>query len=304
MAKSEKLVASKEANMLVRSAVGGSILFVPGDSLHKIEKAMRSAANAIIVDLEDSVSPSAKGEARQIACEVLRQERKMPIAIRVNGADTDWYLQDLAALGAMQPNIVMLPKCTSKLDVLRLDHQLSVLEAQCGTEIGSTAILPLVTETAASLGTMDYRDASPRLCGLGFAGEDLASDLGVRARAAGSMNPLLAQARRNVAIAAAACGVGAIDTPFPDPRDERRLLAETAQAVELGYTGKMCIHPAQIAVVRKAFEPSEETLEWSRAVVHAFAESSSEGVTLLDGKMIDRAHLRLAERNLAAFATG
>lgn len=275
-----------------------SLLFVPADAELKIGKALDSAADVVILDLEDAVAPSAKQAARLLACEALRGGRRKPIAIRVNAMDTPWYLDDLAAIGGLLPDIVMLPKCTSAADVRRLSDQLSVLEAAAGAPVGTTAILPLVTETAGALCDMDYRDADERLCALGFAGEDLAADLGVVARDPWGMNPLLEQARRAVAMAAAAAGVAAVDTPFPDPSDDAGLAREAAEAVRRGFAGKMCIHPGQIDVVRAAFQPSDATVRWARAVVEAFAVAPGEGVTLLDGKMIDRAHLRLAERHL------
>ena len=275
-----------------------SLLFVPADSERKVAKALDSAADVVILDLEDAVAPSAKDPARALVRDLLAAERRRRIAVRVNAADTQWYLHDLAAIGGSRPDIVMLPKCAGAADVARLGDQLAVLEIAAGNPADAAAILPLVTETAASLAAMDYRGASDRLCGLAFAGEDLAADLGVEARDASGMNPLLEQARRAVAIAAAAAGVAAIDTPFPDPRDDPGLARETTEAARLGFAGKMCIHPAQLDAVHAAFRPSDATIDWSMAVVSAFAASPGEGVTLLDGKMIDRAHLRLAERHL------
>lgn len=276
-----------------------SLLFVPADSGHKIEKALATAADVVILDLEDAVAPSAKNEARRLASDVLRRERSKRIAIRINAYGTPDHHHDIAAIGGLAADIVMLPKCECATDINRLCAQLSVLEAAAGTEIGVTAIVPLVTETASALGALDYRSATARLAALAFAGEDLSADLGVTARDESGMNPILEDARRAVAIAASAAGVSAIDTPFPNPRDNEGLAAEASTGARLGYTGKMCIHPGQIEVVHAAFQPSDATIAWAEAVVGAFASAPAEGVTLLDGKMIDRAHLRLAERHLA-----
>lgn len=276
-----------------------SLLFVPADSEKKIHKALGTPADVVILDLEDAVAPAAKNEARRLACATLRAERSKPIAVRINSAETAWYLEDLAAVASLAPDLIMLPKCSGGRDVARLADQLSVLEMAAGIPVGATAILPLVTETAAALTSLDYRAASPRLCGLAVAGEDLAADLGIEARDASGLNSLLADARRAVAIAAAAAGVAAIDTPFPDPRDQAGLLHEAGQAARLGFAGKMCIHPAQIEAVHASFEPSDARIRWARAVVEAFAMPTADGVTLLDGKMIDRAHLRLARRYLS-----
>ncbi|MGW8202257.1 HpcH/HpaI aldolase/citrate lyase family protein [Sphingomonas bisphenolicum] len=276
-----------------------TLLFVPGDSERKLAKALGTAADVIIIDLEDAVAASAKDVARRTVSALLRAERQKRVAVRVNAADTSYYLDDVAAIGMLAPDIVMLPKCRGAADVRMLSDQLAVLEAAAGAQRGGTAILPLVTETADSLLQMDYRNAGQRLCALGFAGEDFAASLGIAGRSAAGMNPLLSDARRRVAIAAAAAGVAAIDTPFPNPSDENGLRCEAVEAAIMGFVGKMCIHPSQIAVVQEALRPSRASLAWATGVVDAFAAAPDEGVTVFEGKMIDRAHLRLAERYLA-----
>jgi citrate lyase subunit beta / citryl-CoA lyase len=276
-----------------------SLLFVPGDSDRKIGKAMQAGADAVILDLEDSVSPDNKAQARSLVRKCLASERSCKVGVRVNGMDTGWYLDDLAGVCAAAPDFIMLPKCETLSDVRVLAHQLAVLEPANGLPRGRIKILPLVTETAAALQKLDYRGAPDRLEALCFAGEDLSADLGVSARGSdGRFNPLLEQARMSVAVAASAAGVPCIDTPFPDPRDEIGLLAEAGEAVALGYSGKLCIHPVQIQPIGKAFQPDEEQVGWAKAVVSAFERAPSTGVALLNGKMIDKAHLRLAQRCL------
>jgi citrate lyase subunit beta/citryl-CoA lyase len=312
MAKASRLAARRQRSpALAISAVDipdlsrgplRSLLFVPADSERKIAKAFDTLADVVILDLEDAVAPAAKDAAREAASEILRGERRKPVAIRVNAVDTPWHLHDLATAAMMGADLVMLPKCSGAADVARLADQLSALETAANRPVGRIAILPLVTETAAALGTLDYRDVSDRLRALVMAGEDLAADLGVEARDACGFHPLLAAARQNVAIAAAAAGLPAIDTPFPDPRDAARLTTEAENAARLGFAGKLCIHPGQIEAVHDAFRPSAARIAWARAVIGAFTSAPGEGVTLLDGKMIDRAHLRLAERCLAAGA--
>lgn len=273
-----------------------SLLFAPADSERKVSKALSSSADIVILDLEDAVAPPGKDKAREIACAALASPRARPIAVRINAADTPWYLKDVAAIGVLAPEVIVLPKSSGSTDVLRLADQLSVLESLSGMPVGKTGILPLVTENAASLANLDYRTARSRLMALGFAGEDLAADLGIKGRDATGMNPLLTHARLAVALAAATAGVPAIDTPFPDPSDPDGLKDETYEAARLGFSGKMCIHPGQIDAVHSAFCPSQTSLDWAQAVVAAFAATPGEGVTVLDGKMIDVAHLRLARR--------
>ncbi|MFT3972107.1 MAG: CoA ester lyase [Amaricoccus sp.] len=272
-----------------------SLLFCPGSDDRRMGKAMAAGADAVIFDLEDSVDPSAKEKARELTARVLAGPRELPVVVRVNAADTGWHLADLAAVVRGHPDAIMLPKCASARDLQQLADRLDVLEAAYGIAPGSIAILPLITESAAALHELDYRDATPRLVALCCAGEDLASDLGVQARADGQMNGLLVQARRMVAIAAAAAGVRAIDTPFPDPRDPEGLENETRDAASLGFAGKLCIHPGQVAAVHEALRPTPERVAWGHAVIAAL-EGASQGVATVDGKMVDIAHLRLAHR--------
>jgi citrate lyase subunit beta / citryl-CoA lyase len=290
----DHLIQHRDDEIIVRS-----LLFVPGDSDRKIGKAMRAGADAIILDLEDSVSPDNKAQARSVVRECLAGERTCKVGVRVNGMDTGWYLEDLAAVCAVAPDFIMLPKCETLSDVQILDHQLAVLEPANGLPSGRIKIIPLITETAASLQNLDYRGGPDRLEALCFAGEDLSADLGVSARGPdGRFNPLLEQARMSLAVAASAAGVPCIDTPFPDPHDSIGLLAEAGEAVALGYSGKLCIHPAQIQPIDEAFQPNEEQIGWAKAVVAAFELAPSTGVALLNGKMIDKAHLRFAQRCL------
>ncbi len=274
-----------------------SLLFVPGDSARKIGKSRDAGADAVILDLEDAVAPAAKADARALVRDALAAQRPGALLVRVNAADTPEHLDDLVAIVPAAPDAIMLPKCTGPDDLRALAQRLDALEAAFDLPRGRIAILPLVTETAGSLAHLDYAGVTPRLVALGFAGEDLASDLGVAARCAGKLNPLLAQARQAVAVAAATAGVRAIDTPFPDPRDPDGLAAETRTAATLGFAGKLCIHPGQIAEVHAAFRPDADRLDWSRAVIAAL-DGGAAGVAVVDGRMVDRAHLRLARRTV------
>ncbi len=282
-----------------------SLLFCPGSRPERMGKAMAAGADAVIFDLEDAVDHSAKDAARDHVVAALAGARACPVVVRINAADTGWHLADLAAVVRAAPDAIMLPKCNGPADLKQLADRLDVLEAAFGLPAGRIAILPLVTESAAALAHLDYRGVTPRLAGLCFAGEDLASDLGVAARSSRQMNGLLTQARRMVAIAAASAGVRAIDTPYPDPRSPDGLLLETREAVSLGYAGKLCIHPGQIATVHATLRPEPEKIDWGKAVIAAL-EDAGTGVATVDGKMVDIAHLRLARRyvQMAALTEG
>ncbi len=274
-----------------------SLLFAPGDSGRKVEKALASGADRVILDLEDSVAPDAKGDARALVAGVLGG--RGDVIVRINPHGTQWYLADLAAVVPGRPAAVMLPKCTGAADLVALDHHLEALETAAGLPVGSILVLPLVTETAASVFGLDGR-AHARLLGMCFGAEDLSADLGIAPRRADMSYPApIAAARAAALLAAAAAGVPAIDTPWPDPRDPEGLAREAETAASDGFAGKLCIHPGQIAAVNAVFTPGEERVAWARLVERAFAENPGAGVLAMDGKMIDRPHLKLALRILA-----
>jgi citrate lyase subunit beta/citryl-CoA lyase len=224
------------------------------------------------------------------------------VIVRINPRGTEWYLADLAAVIPGRPDAVLLPKCAGADDLLALDHHLEVLETAAGLPVGAIGVLPLVTETAASVLAMPAMAAAARrVIGFCFGAEDLSADLGIAPRRADHSFPAaIAHARAAMLVAAAAAGVPALDTPWPDPRDPQGLAREAACAAEDGFAGKLCIHPAQIEAVNAAFTPSPDRLAWARQVRDAFAANPGAGVFALDGKMIDRPHLKLAERILAA----
>lgn len=276
-----------------------TLLFAPGDSERKAEKALASEADGVILDLEDSVAPGAKDAARAATAAMLPQLSRPGVVVRVNPIGTPWYLADLAAVVRGKPAAIMLPKCTGPGDLQTLDHHLDVLETDAGLPVGAIQVLPLVTETAASLRDLAYAGVTSRLAALCFGSEDLSADLGIAPRAPDGTYPApVGLARAATLIAAGTAGVPALDTPYPDPRDPEGLAREAAGAAADGFAGKLCIHPAQIAAVNAAFTPSPERVRWAETVRAAFAANPGAGVLALEGKMIDRPHLKLAERIL------
>jgi citrate lyase subunit beta / citryl-CoA lyase len=221
-----------------------SLLFAPGDSARKTEKALASTADGVILDLEDSVALPGKDAARAQVAALLASVTRPGVVVRVNPRDTAWYLADLAATVPHRPAAILLPKCTGPDDLHALDHHLEVLEAAHGLPIGGVRVLALVTETAGSLAQMDYRRSPGRLLALCFGAEDLSADLGIAPRGAdhGFAAPVAA-ARVMTMLAAAAAGVAALDTPWPDARDAAGLAAEAQRAAADGFAGKLCIQP-------------------------------------------------------------
>jgi citrate lyase subunit beta/citryl-CoA lyase len=277
-----------------------SPLFAPGDSERKATKAIASAADCVILDLEDSVAAPAKDAARAMTVGIVHANRGRDLIVRVNPRGTPWYLADLAAIVPTAPGALMLPKCTGPDDLVALDHHLEALEVAAGLSVGGIKVVCLPTETAASVFSLGRYVGAPRLLAMCFGAEDISADLGVTPRKPdGSYPDAIAWTRGATLAAAGAAGVLALDTPFPDPRDPDGLLRETLAAVADGFAGKLLIHPDQIAPVNAAFTPDAARIAWAAKVRDAFAANPNAGVLSMDGKMLDRPHLRLAERILA-----
>ena len=282
-----------------------SLLFVPGDSERKLEKGFGAGADVVIVDLEDSVASQNKALAREIAARFIASHRThtaSAIYVRVNDLSTGQTDDDLAALISARPDGIMLPKSNSGQDVQHLSAKLRVHEAEYGLADGAIKILPIITETPVGvLAAASYAGASARLAGLTWGAEDLSAALGARAARDehGRYTDVFRHARLTTILAAAAAEVAAIDTVFPNFRDMAAFEAECAEAERDGFTGKMAIHPDQVPVINAAFTPSAEAVRQSAAIVAAFQAAGNPGVVGIDGKMVDRPHLRLAERLLA-----
>lgn len=280
-----------------------SLLFVPGDSARKFAKALGTAADALVLDLEDSVAASAKVGARNIVREMLQADRsgKM-LVVRVNAFDTGLMLDDLAAVVPLRPDAVMLPKCRGGRDVEQLGHYLSAFEAASGIKQGAIKIICVATETGESvLGLSTYTPTHPRLAGLLWGAEDLTSSLGATTNAADGVysGPFLL-ARNLCLMAASSAGVIAIDTVCTNLGDLSYVEQESRAARRDGFSAKAVIHPAHVDPVNVAFSPSEDEVAWARMVMKAFDENPDKGVVQIDGKMIDKPHERAARKILAS----
>lgn len=283
-----------------------SLLFVPADSPRKMEKGLGSEADALIVDLEDSVAPDMKASARQTALAFLREagavEKRPRLFVRVNALDTGLTDADLDATLPGRPDGIVLPKAEGGASVVHLDAKLAVREAQNGFADGSTRIVALATETAAALfqaGT--YGGVSKRLTGLTWGAEDLSVVLGSETNrdADGAFTEPFRFARVLCLAGAAAANVPAIDTVYVDFRNEAGLRREAEEARRDGFTAKLAIHPAQVPVINAVFTPSAEAIAKAQAVVDAFAAAPGAGVVAIGGVMFDRPHLDRAQRLLA-----
>jgi len=286
-----------EINKLMRS-----FLFVPADSAKKLDKAMTSGADALIVDLEDSIALDGKAQARQSAVAFLKAamaaRRRPYLLVRVNGLQTGLTDADLDAIAPAKPDAIMLPKAEGGAAVIHADAKLAVREAVSGLPDGAIKILPIATETAAALflaGT--FAGASARLMGLTWGAEDLSAELGAHANrdAQGRFLDPYRLARALCLAGAAAAQVPAIDTVYVDFRDEKGFRRECEEACRDGFTGKMAIHPAQVPIINDVFTPSAEALARAQAIVDAFAQNPGAGVVGIGGVMYDRPHLAKAQ---------
>lgn len=292
-------MTTKEADSL------RSLLFVPGDQPEKMAKAFASPADALILDLEDSVAPVNKEAARRAVLAFLQDRPDLPdpplLFVRINGLDTRLADGDLDVVMTGAPDGIVLPKATGGADIAVLDARLAVREALHGIADGSTQIIAIATESAAAMfGLGTYAGASPRLAGLAWGIEDLAADIGAQTgRADGAWTGPAELARGLCLFGAAAAGVAAIDTVHADFRDADGLKHECAMAARDGFTSKLAIHPGQTTIINEAFMPDEDAITRAEKVVEAFSLFGDTGVTQLDGEMLDRPHLKAAERLLA-----
>ena len=283
-----------------------SLLFVPADGGPKLDKAFASGADAVILDLEDSIAPERKETARKAAFDFLKsaglKKDRPRLLVRINGLDTGMIDADLDAIVAGSPDAVLFPKAEGGASVAHLDAKLTAREAVAGLPEGAIKILAQAVESAAGFFLAgSFRDASARLIGLTWGPEDLSAELGAEANrnADGALTEPYRLARSLCLYAAAAAKVPAIETVYVDFRNTEGLRRDTEFARRDGFSGRLAIHPAQVAAINEVFTPSAEQIAKAKAVVAAFAAQPGAGTIGIDGKMYDRPHLIRAQALLA-----
>ncbi|HEY6453188.1 MAG TPA: CoA ester lyase [Steroidobacteraceae bacterium] len=282
-----------------------SMLFVPGDSERKLARAGGAGADAIIIDLEDSVLPERKPTARAQAAEYLaKSAARDRVWVRVNDRGSGELLKDLAAIMPARPAGIVLPKIRGPEDIEAVAHYLEAFEASRGIESAATAILALATETPTALLRMGELLRAPcaRLRGLAWGAEDLSAALGAGdpRTPAGGWRTLYEYARTQCLLAAHALAVDAIDSVFVDYRDLPGLQRACEDSRHVGFNGRLAIHPDQVPLINAAYTPSEAERLLARRIVEAFAGGA--GAVSLDGKMYDLPHLKAARRLLSQAA--
>ena len=283
-----------------------SLLFVPADGGAKLDKAMASGADAVIIDLEDSIVPERKPQARAAALEFLKsvqpKKDRPRLLVRINGLDTGMADADLDAVVPGKPDAVVFPKAEGGATVTHLDAKLTAREAIAGLPEGSIKILAQAVESAAGLFQAgSYRGASARLIGLTWGPEDLSAELGAETNRdeRGLLTEPYRLARNICLYGAAAARLPAIETVYVDFRNSEGLRRDTEDARRDGFAGRLAIHPAQVAVINAVFAPTAEQIAKAKAVVAAFAAQPGAGAVGIDGKMFDRPHLVRAQALLA-----
>ncbi|MGV8997919.1 MAG: HpcH/HpaI aldolase/citrate lyase family protein [Parvibaculaceae bacterium] len=281
-----------------------SFLFVPADSDKKLAKGADSGADALILDLEDSVALSNKPAARANAAAYLQSADPAgpKICVRMNALDTPLWQDDLKAVIAAKPYAILVPKTITGGCVRNVATKLDELEEEAGLTKGATKIFCVATETAASmfnLGT--YGGSSSRLFAMTWGAEDLAAALGARSNMDdnGNYTGPYQMARTLTLLGAVAAGVMPLDSIYKDFRDETGLEREARAAARDGFTAKMAIHPAQVETINRVFTPSDDDLAHARMVIDAFEKAGDVGVVAMDGVMLDIPHLKQARALIA-----
>jgi citrate lyase subunit beta/citryl-CoA lyase len=292
------------------AALMRSLLFVPADGGSKLDKAFASGADAVIVDLEDSIAPDRKAQARDSAAAFLQkvgmhqaiaQAKRPRLLVRVNGLATGLTDADLDAIVPARPDAILLPKAEGGASVIHAHAKLSAREAMAGLAEGQIKIVAQAIETAVGIfqaGT--FHGASARLIGLTWGPEDLSAEVGAEANrdAEGRLTDPYRLARSLCLFAAAAAQTTAIETVYVDFRNLEGLKRDTEAARRDGFSGRLAIHPAQVAVINEVFTPTADAIAKARSIVAAFAAAPGSGVVAIDGVMYDRPHLVRAQRLL------
>jgi citrate lyase subunit beta / citryl-CoA lyase len=282
-----------------------SLLFVPGDSPRKFAKASGIAADVLILDLEDSVAPSQKGEARAHVADLLNDRSPRPWAffVRVNALDSGLLFDDLAAVVKQGLDGIMVPKADGAADVVRISAALDQLEQDAGLQIGHVKIIVVATETPLALFNLaSYSPPPPRLIGLTWGAEDLSAAVGATSNREenGDWTAPYMLARSLCLFAATAAGVAPIETLHANFRDPEGLAWDSQRARRDGFIGRLAIHPDQIETINQCFTPSTADIAEAQMIVDAFAAQPDAGTLGINGKMYDIPHLKVARATLIA----
>lgn len=282
-----------------------SLLFVPGDSDRKFDKAAQCGADVLICDLEDAVAPSQKASARKRVSHWIDKAGDVAPAlfVRVNALDTGLTENDLASIVRPGLSGIMVPKANGAHDLGTICSLIDPLERTAGMAQNAIRVVVVATETPAAMFALgSYAPPHPRLAGLTWGAEDLGAAIGITSNKEpdGSWTFPFQVARAQCLFAAANAGVAPIDTLYADFRNTEGLEADCRMARRDGFTGRIAIHPDQVETINRCFSPSEQEIAEARKIVSAFADNPDAGTLGIDGKMYDIPHLKAAQKTLAA----
>ncbi|MDX3806877.1 HpcH/HpaI aldolase/citrate lyase family protein [Bosea thiooxidans] len=282
-----------------------SMLFVPADSERKFAKAQSSGADALILDLEDSVAPDRKTLARDMLAELISSgaPRDWSLWVRVNALDTGLTLDDLSAVVRPGLDGIMVPKANGATDIERIGHYLDAFETRSGIARGTVKIIVVATETPAAMFNLgSYAPAHERLAAMTWGAEDLGAVIGsaTNKQSDGDWTQTYRIVRSMCLFAASAADVARIDTLYADFKNPAGLEESCRASQQDGFTGRIAIHPDQVETINRCFSPSADDLAQAKRVVAAFEAQPGIGTLGIDGKMYDIPHLKLARRIVAA----
>lgn len=275
-----------------------TMLYIPGINPKMLAKAMETEADSVLLDLEDSIAPDKKQEARELVRDILAEDfGRITKTVRINGMNTPYAIDDLKTIIPAKPDAVRIPKIESKEDVEHADAIISRLEEKNGIPLGSVKIHAMIETALAVENAFEIAKSSKRIDAITIGGQDLTADMGIGKTESGIE---LAYARGRIVMAAKAARVAAIDTVYADVKNEEGLLAETQMIKDLGFDGKAVIHPRQIGVIHSVFTPSSEEIEKAKEIVDAFNDAKARGVGVftIGTKMIDAPVVARAEKVL------
>jgi len=275
-----------------------SVLYVPGSNARALEKAKTLPIDGVILDLEDSVAPEAKETARTQVTAAVKAGGfgRREVFIRINGVDTPWHADDLAAAAHAAPDAILVPKVSTPGVLELIGRRLLDMATDHRTRVWAMIETPLAVFNALAIAGQ-ARDSESRLAGFVMGTNDLAKD--TRARIVPGRAPMLPWLSACVA-AARVHGIDILDGVFNDIGDSEGFAAECRQGVELGFDGKTLIHPSQVAICNEVFSPSAQDVAWARQVIAAFdlPENKGKGVLSIDGRMVERLHAEMARRTV------
>ena len=277
-----------------------SMLFLPGSTPNKIINGDSMGSDAIILDLEDAVSPDEKDAARILVRNAIR-ELKFPgveIIVRINATDSPYWKDDLREMIPLRPNLIMPPKTSSAADVLAVDTFISALEKEHGMEPNTVKLIPLIETALGVENAFQIATASKRVAALFLGGEDLTADLHCKRTKEGNE---INYARTRLVVAARAAGIDVYDTPFTDVNDDEGIRRDAEYAKSLGFTGKSSISPRHVSVINEVFSPTRKEIDYAYEVMEAITEAKAQGrgVVALHGKMIDAPVVMRAQQTIA-----